>query len=164
MAREPDSGQLQQSPMHLLHRAGQHADSLFDAGARESNLTPRQLAVLIEVGHSDGPNQTEIAERTGVDRSTLSELVRRLQKKRLLQRRRTKEDARAYSVAVTDKGRQLLRTIEPIAKRIDEQVLAALTSRQRERFIDALKSIVAAVQGSSKDVHERSVEDGGPTR
>jgi len=74
-----------------------------------------------------------------------------LQKRRLLQRRRTKEDARAYAVALTDKGRQTLRVIEPIARQVDERLLAALTSKQRGQLIDALKSIVGAVRtGSSK--------------
>jgi DNA-binding MarR family transcriptional regulator len=95
------------------------------------------------------PSQTELVNRTGIDRSTLSDVVRRLQKRRLLQRRRTKDDARAYTVALTDKGRQVLRMIGPIAKQTDEQMLAALPSKQRAQLIDALKSIVEAVQQGS---------------
>ena len=53
-------------------------------------------------------------------------------------------------MALTDNGRQVLRKLEPIAKRTEEQVLAALTIKQRAQLIDALKSIVAAVQQGSK--------------
>src|SRR5438132_9925456 len=151
MARESDPNQLHLSPMHLLHRAGQCADSLFETGAKDSGLTARQLAVLITVAGTKGLSQTGLVERTGIDRSTLSDITRRLQKRRLLQRRRTKEDARAYAVALTDKGRQTLRVIEPIARQVDERLLAALTIKQRGQLIDALKSIVGAVRtGSSK--------------
>jgi DNA-binding MarR family transcriptional regulator len=146
MKGESTSAQLDQSPMHLLHRAGQCADSLFQARANDSDLTPRQLAVLEAVANSEGPSQTELVVRTGIDRSTLSDVVRRLQKRRLLQRRRTKDDARAYAIALTDKGRQVLRMVGPIAKLTDEQVLAALTSKQRELLIDALRTIVGAIQ------------------
>jgi len=113
------------------------------------DLTPRQLAVLDAVADSEGPNQTELVNRTGIDRSTLSDVVRRLQKRRLLQRRRTKDDARAYAIGLTDKGREVLRTARPIAKQTEEQVLAALTSNQRKQLIDALKSIIGAVQQGS---------------
>ena len=60
------------------------------------NLTPRQLAVIITVAQNEGLSQTGILDATGIDRSTLADVVRRLTKKRLLQRRRTREDARAY--------------------------------------------------------------------
>jgi DNA-binding MarR family transcriptional regulator len=150
MKGELTSDELQQSPLHLLHRAGQCADSLFEAEAKDADLTLRQLVVLDAVASSKGPMQTELVERTGIDRSTISDIVRRLQKRRLLDRRRTKDDARAYAIALTDKGRQVLRKFEPIAKRIDEQVLAALTNKQRDQLMDALKSIVRAMQDGSE--------------
>ena len=146
MKSELTSGQLDQSAMHLLHRAGQSADGLFQAAANDIDLTPRQLAVLEAVAASEGGNQTELVRRTGIDRSTLSDVVRRLQKRRLLQRRRTTDDARAYAIALTDKGHEVLRTIEPIAKRADEQLLAALSRKQREQLIYALQSIIEAMQ------------------
>lgn len=67
----------------------------------ETELTPRQLAVLISVAGHPGLNQTQLVKLTGTDRSTLADLVKRLQRKGLLQRRRTREDARAYSVKLT---------------------------------------------------------------
>jgi len=67
----------------------------------------------------------------------------------LLQRRRTKEDARAYAVKLTDEGRRVLRSAEPLAKKVDERVLDALPAKQRDQFIDDLLSIVDALQKMS---------------
>ena len=69
-----------------------------------------------------------------------------MQRKGLLQRRRTKEDARAYAVKLTDEGRRVLRTAEPLAKRVDERILDALPAKQREQFIDDLLAIVDTLQ------------------
>lgn len=149
MAREANSGRLQRSPTHLLHRAGQCAGEVFHAEIHDGDLTPRQLAVLVTVAQTDGLSQTGIVERTGIDRSTLADLVKRLQKKGLLQRRRTREDARAYAVRLTDEGRRMLRSAEPLAKRVDQRILDALPSKERERFIDALVSIVDTLQDLS---------------
>jgi MarR family transcriptional regulator, temperature-dependent positive regulator of motility len=145
MTREV-SDELWRSPIHLLHRAGQCAENAFQAEMGERDLTPRQLAVLIAVAEDEGASQSGLVERTGIDRSTLADLVRRLQRKRLLQRHRTKEDARAYSVKLTDEGRRMLRAIEPIAKRIDDQVLDALPKKLRDQFMGALVSIVDMLQ------------------
>jgi hypothetical protein len=40
------NGELDRSPVHLLHRASQVVEEIFQAEGRDSDLTPRQLAVL----------------------------------------------------------------------------------------------------------------------
>jgi len=112
-------------------------------------LTPRQLAVLLTVARTAGLSQTGLVAHTGIDRSTLADIVRRMQRKGLLQRRRTKEDARAYAVRLTEEGRRALRTAEPVAKRVDARILEALPVRQRGQFIDELIAIVAAFEKPS---------------
>jgi DNA-binding MarR family transcriptional regulator len=109
-------------------------------------LTPRQLAVLVTVSNNEGLSQTGLVDRTGIDRSTLADIVRRMQRKGLLQRRRTKEDARAYAVKLTEEGRRILRTAEPLAKRVDDRILDALPGKQRDQFIDGLQAIVDTLQ------------------
>ena len=156
MAREANLGRLRRSPIHLLHRAGQCAGDIFHAEMGDRDLTPRQLAVLLAVAGHEGASQTDLVELTGVDRSTLADLVRRLQRKGLLQRRRTKADARTYAVKLTDEGRRMLRAAEPLGKRVDERVLDALPNKQREQFIDALVSIVGTLQKLSSQGTEQS--------
>jgi MarR family transcriptional regulator, temperature-dependent positive regulator of motility len=143
------SDRLNRSPIHLLHRAGQCAGDIFHAEMRIGGLTPRQLAVLVTVAQNEGLSQTGLVDRTGIDRSTLADIVRRMQRKGLLQRRRTKEDARAYAVKLTDEGRRVLRIAEPLAKKVDDRVLEALPAKQRDQFIDDLESIVGALQKMS---------------
>ena len=58
---------LGRSPVHLLHRAGQCAEELFQAEIGEADLTARQLAVLNTVAENEGLSQTGIVERTGID-------------------------------------------------------------------------------------------------
>jgi MarR family transcriptional regulator, temperature-dependent positive regulator of motility len=121
-------------------------DQVFSAGMKTNGLTARQLAVLFAVAENDGLSQTDLVERTGVDRSTLADIVKRLTGKGLLARRRTKEDARAYAVTLTEEGRRVLRTAEPLAKRVDQRILDALPSKQRDQFMGALASIVSALE------------------
>ncbi|MEQ1712378.1 MAG: MarR family winged helix-turn-helix transcriptional regulator, partial [Hyphomicrobium sp.] len=90
-------------------------------------------------------SQTNLVDKTGIDRSTLADIVRRMLKKGLLQRRRTKEDARAYAVKLTEEGWRTLKASEPMARRVDEKVLSVLTGQQRDRFITDLNTIVEAL-------------------
>lgn len=136
---------LERSPLHLLHRAGQCAGDIFQSEVTASDLTPRQYAVLVTVSQYEGLSQTNLVDRTGIDRSTLADIIRRMMKKGLLQRRRTKEDARAYAVKLTDDGRRALEAAKPLVQRVDERVLSALPADQRDQFVKDLALIVEAL-------------------
>jgi len=97
------------------------------------------------VGQNPDVSQTGLVEQTGVDRSTLADVVRRLVKKGLLQRKRTKRDARMYAVRLTAKGQNILNGVKPQATKVDQRILSVLRSDQRGTFIDALGDIVRAM-------------------
>ena len=113
------------------------------------DLTPRQFAVLYTVANNEGLSQTNLVDKTGIDRSTLADIIRRMLKKGLLQRRRTKEDARAYAVKLTDEGWRVLKSAEPMARRVDERVLSTLDTKERDRFIQDLNKIVKTLGAMS---------------
>ncbi len=130
------------SALHLLHRAGQCADELFANKIGKSDLTPRQYAVLQTVAKSEDVSQTGLVDATGIDRSTLADIVRRLVERGMLQRRRTKEDARMYAVRLSAAGRNALDSAAPGAVATNEALLATLPSSQRAQFVAALQKIV----------------------
>jgi DNA-binding MarR family transcriptional regulator len=135
--------QLNRSAMHLLHRAGQCAADIFSSEASASGLTPRQFAVLMVVAEEEGLTQTDLVERTGIDRSTLADIVGRLLGHGLIQRRRAKEDARAYAIKLTPQGTKALREAQPAAAAADTRLLANLPPAKRQDFLDQLSLIVA---------------------
>lgn len=145
MGRDYASNRLQRSPLHLLHRAGQCASEVFQTELGSDDLTPRQYAILLTVAQNEGVSQTQLVELTGIDRSTLADVVRRMLKKGLLQRRRTRDDARAYAVKLTEEGARVLKTHDPLARKVDERILSSLPPQQRERFLQDLNAIVQAL-------------------
>src|SRR5438874_9171089 len=143
-------GELDRSAVHLLHRASQAVEEIFQAEAGNSDLTPRQLAVLATVAGNEGLSQTDTVNLTGIDRSTLADIVRRLVKKGLLQRRRTKQDARAYAVKLTGEGEKLLRRVGPLAKKVDQRIMQAVGGG-KDDFLDRLQDMIRKLQPSSPE-------------
>ena len=133
---------LDRSAMHLLHRAGQCAADIFSSEVRTSGLTPRQYAVLMVVADEEGLTQTDLVERTGIDRSTLADIVARLLGRGLIHRRRAKEDARAYAIKLSPQGGKALREAQPGAAAVDQKLLANLPPAKRQDFLDTLNLIV----------------------
>lgn len=138
----------QQGLLALLHRANQLATEQFSATLGHSTMTARQLQVLAAVEANAGASQTRIVELTGVDRSTLADIVRRLQNNKLIARRRSKDDARAYLLTLTEAGRQALAEGAPALSKVERQLLAPLPTKARTDLLAMLETMVGhAVRG-----------------
>lgn len=105
------------------------AEALQDT-AYES-ITIGQIHLLMALGKHQPCNQTRIVEVSGMDRSTLADVMRRLKGKKYIERRRTPEDARAYAVKLTEDGRKALQAVKPIVQRIDRKLRAEIMQSLR---------------------------------
>ena len=143
--RSTDMPRLDGSALHLLHRVVQSATDVFAEEMGSSGLTPRQFAVLLTVAEHEGESQTNLVRLTGIDRSTLADIIRRMLKKGLLVRRRTKQDARAYAVRPTQAGLDALKAAAPAADLADQRILGAFDEAQRREFIAMLNLIVKSI-------------------
>ena len=130
--------------LNILHRASQCADELFHIEAGDLDTTPRQFAVLERIVEQEGLSQTDLVERTGIDRSTMGELIQRLLKKRLVVRRRAAGDARTYELAVTIEGRVAVEQAKHVAHRVTRKLLSALPPNKAREFLPSLELIVVA--------------------
>ena len=124
------------SAVHLLHRASHKADSVFLQTAGTS-ITPRQFVILAAVAENPGLTQNAIVEYTGIDRSSVAELMQKLAKRGLLRRRRKKKDARAYAVRLTADGQEALGRLLPAAREADRAILGG-TDQQLIKLLNIL--------------------------
>ncbi len=129
---------LNASPSHLLHRAQQAAADLHVAGLGSNGLTQRQFAVLAVLAEQDGVSQSELVVRTGIDRSTLAEMVARMEAKGLTLRTKSMTDSRANSVTLTATGRAMYEEAMPKLAEVDAAVLARLPANKRAGFVELL--------------------------
>ena len=139
------------SPLHLLHRAGQASAALFQRHVA-GTLTPRQFAALAAIEAHEGASQSVLVGATSIDRSTLSDIIRRLARQGYVQRRRSRPDSRAWVVSLTECGRDLLKTSGPEVARIEHELLSCIPKLQRSRFLKSLDLISSSLEKR----HERS--------
>ncbi len=110
------------------------------------NLTARQFVVLSIVAEHSDPSQTFICDKTGIDRSTLADIVARLVDRGLLSRKRTRLDGRKYAVRLTDAGRKCLEQAIPAAQQVDQSLTRSLSVDQRTELDTFLGQILNNAQ------------------
>jgi DNA-binding MarR family transcriptional regulator len=115
------------------------------------DVTTTQYTVLLAAAAQDGLSQQDIINATGIDRSTVSQVVQLLTRKGLLKRRRTRHDARAYAISVTDAGRKLLNATAPIIERVEVALIEALPASRAKTFLANLRTIVDAFEPAKAD-------------
>ena len=117
---------------HLIHRASQKADLRFSE--HRPTVTARQYVLLAALQCSKGVSQTELTRITGIDRSTLSSLVVRLQQRGLVKRRRSNADARTYQVRLTKAGEIAAVMNRAAAQNADTKMFSRLGGRELTDF------------------------------
>ena len=135
---------LSESPSYLLKRCTQFFGDLYAHEIGSSELTKQQFTLLAALEHNDGASQTALVEITGIDRSTLAEMVRRMLEKGLLGRERTEEDQRANSVVISAVGRKALKTARTASDRAEKAMLDSLPPAERQRFVKLLAQVASA--------------------
>ena len=146
MAKKQKSadGGLSQSVTHLLHRVLQLALDYHAEASGPMGLTQRQFTVLAAAGAGDGVSQSDLVRATGIDRSTLADLVARMIAKGLLERERSSTDARANTVRLSEAGRIALVEGGKPAQKSDARLLDILPPKKRESFLKTLTALAAA--------------------
>jgi len=131
-------GALAASPSHLIHRALQLALDVYAEETGPDGLTQRQFAVLEAVSHKAGLTQTDLVRATGIDRSTLADLVARMTAKGLLDREKSTIDARAKAVRLSAAGEAALEAARPRVEAADKRIMALLPKGKRDGFLELL--------------------------
>ena len=133
--------ELSRSIAHLLFRAAQAANDRFSAEIRAAGLTTRQFIIMLAIANEEGVSQTQLVKITGVDRSTLADVVSRLERKELLYRDPAPRDSRAYSVRLTPEGRRRVETALPIVKELDDALLENVPAHLRDDWLTVLREM-----------------------
>ncbi|HAJ04789.1 MULTISPECIES: MarR family winged helix-turn-helix transcriptional regulator [unclassified Brevundimonas] len=146
-----EAGSLAESPSHLIHRALQLALDIYSREVGSDGLTQRQFAVLEAVSLRAGLTQTDLVKATGIDRSTLADLVARMAQRGLLSRERSTLDARAMAVRLTPEGEAALADARPRVVEADRQIMALLPKGRRESFLEILAELAGAADAAPEE-------------
>jgi len=142
------SGTLAESPSHLMHRVLQLALDIYSEEAGEGGPTQRQFAVMEAVSVKEGLTQTDLVRATGIDRSTLADLVARMTSKGLLSRERSSLDARAKAVRLSPEGQALLEQARPRVEAADKRIMGLLPKAKRDGFLELLGELAASADAA----------------
>ena len=105
------------------------------------DLSKEQMIVLKKLHDQDGLNQHELAFLTLRDKSTLTRLLKKMEKKCYITRQQSKEDKRVNNVYLTSLGREVFIKTRPVIKRILDTMQQNISKEEKDQMIKTLQKI-----------------------
>ncbi|MGY0232175.1 MarR family winged helix-turn-helix transcriptional regulator [Longispora urticae] len=136
----------------LLAQLGSHAAARFAERVGELGLTPPDVGLLRMIAGRPGRSQQSLALDLGVVPSRVVALIDNLDRKGLVERRRSTGDRRNYELHLTDEARRVMGRMAAIGSAHEDELLAALDAGERAQLAELLER-VAGQQGLTPGVH-----------
>jgi DNA-binding MarR family transcriptional regulator len=131
---------------YLLKHAQHRLFELTNKALAPYGIVGRELAVLLVLDGSEPASQLDMANRLGIDRTTMVAMLNTLEDKGLVQRTMHGSDRRKNVVELTPTGRDTLATARQAAAEAEREFLTGVDDAAAEQFRRTLQIVVRAAE------------------
>jgi DNA-binding MarR family transcriptional regulator len=108
--------------------------------------TIAQCHAIVEIGRGDRVSLNELADVLDLDKSTMSRTINNLVSDNLVVRETHSEDRRYITIKLTERGREVFRSIENSMEIYYKSILKSIPEDKREQVLESLKLLTDAVK------------------
>jgi DNA-binding MarR family transcriptional regulator len=101
----------------------------------ESPFTLPEARILYELNQQQPCTASHLLESLRMDRGYLSRIVAQFEKKKIIMRKRSKEDGRAYFLSLTATGKKMFTKLNTATQTQVEALLKPMTEAQRKKLL-----------------------------
>jgi DNA-binding MarR family transcriptional regulator len=136
-----DSLALDCSLCLVLQRSARVISRRLDTAMRPFQLTNEQFSLLVTLGGPKAPSVSALAACLGVDRTTLTASVKRLQRRRLVRSVKNPVDRRTRALSLTDRGVELITRVLPVWNESHREIERMVPSQTLKELCDTLRGV-----------------------
>lgn len=125
-----------------LPRVVAEAFAVQDRALSPVGLTSRQALILLSCDLGEAATAAELAELYGLEVSSITRLVDRLERKRLIERTRSREDRRKTMLTPTPRGKSALERAVRIATPIALAMWKGVSEKERKTLAAIVNKIL----------------------
>ena len=119
----------------------------FDERAREIGVTRPQWLVLSVLQRHEGIKQGGLAEILEVEPITAGRMIGRMQEAGLVERREDSADRRARRLYLTDRGREIIERLQPLALETSDEALKGVSAQDKKQLSRILEMMLENLTG-----------------
>jgi DNA-binding MarR family transcriptional regulator len=124
-----------------VQRAARALARRFDEAMRPLGLTNGQFSLMMSLNRPEPPGMAAVASLLGMDRTTVTAVLKALQRRGLVKVTAHPADGRARLMTLTAKGRRLLARAVPVWRNTHTAVEALLRDGDSDRLRNNLRAL-----------------------
>ena len=140
---------------YLVNRVGQQFIIEMTPVLGEVGVDIQSWRVLIALYQRGGQPVGALSELTSINFSTLSRVLGRMESKDLIRRHRDAEDARSFTIGLTDTGRHVTETILPRAAALEAQATGNFSEAELATLRQLLDKLYVGLLTNSAEQDNR---------
>ena len=134
---------MDQEALHILLLIGFHRSNReISRYIKQEGLMPGQPKILEYLWFHDGASQNEIGQECIIDKSTVTSLLKRMEKLELIRKEPRPDDQRGVSIFMTEKGREKAKRIREIIYGLDDFMWQGIEPEEQQRFMETFRKII----------------------
>ena len=134
---------IEESLGYIIGRSGRAMANRLNHNFEKAghNVTCEQWAVLINLWHKNGQNQTELAGITCKDKTSITRLIDGMEKRNLVVRIPDKKDGRQKLIYLTNKGKELQQRLLHLVKKTLQEAREGINETDLKTCKDVLRQV-----------------------
>lgn len=138
------------SQLHFLLLCCYHNSARLIAQRTQAlGLLSGQPKILECLRESDGRTPKEMGRKCGLDKSTITSLLGKMEHQGLIRRETHATDKRSVRIYLTEEGKEKAEQVEKICLEVDRRALEAFSPEEREELLGSLRNVLGALEGIS---------------
>ncbi len=123
-----------------------HVARLFARGLAEQTkplgITPGTFPVLLELWEQDGQTQKQLVIGLDIEQATMANTLARMERDKLITRRKDESDGRAQRIWLTPHARGLQQAATTAAIQVNASILQSLSEREKVHFVTLMQKVL----------------------
>ncbi len=135
---------MDEEALHILLMLGFHRSNREIARRikREGRM-PGQPKILEYLWFHDGASQKDISRECIIDKSTVTSLLKRMEKLDLIRKETRPDDQRGINIYLTDKGWEKAKEIRKVIYATDDAMWQGIPEEEKQQFMRTFHKIIA---------------------
>ena len=131
---------------YLMHWAARLLRRLADRRLKPLGLSSGHLPVITELMHRSEMSQKELTVAAAIEQPTMAEMLLRMERDDIIQRRADPQDKRSTLISLTPTTLKNIDRIKDVIQSINRDALGALPKRERQPFLRQVTDMISSLE------------------
>ncbi|TQI70999.1 DNA-binding MarR family transcriptional regulator [Gramella sp. Hel_I_59] len=143
---------------YVLRATWMAVSKMYNEEAGKAGSTMATGFALLSIDPEEGTPSTSLGPKMGMEATSLSRILKTMEEKGLIERKRNPHDGRSVLIYLTDFGKEMRDYSKRVVLRFDESVKENVSDRDLKTFIQVANTITGLISEKKIYTEEISVK------